>query len=116
MNEHISARMNWHDNGCDGCICTRPKSNTYCIGPHSFQENVITSKRDVEFEHEHAGTDIQGLNYIPPCSATINAFGSSIIRAYSPTPSWLSDGTEVRCQNPPSKNNSRKRFQFSRYC
>lgn len=33
---HLSARIAWHDNGWDGCICQEPHYNSSCI----VQENI----------------------------------------------------------------------------
>ena len=75
MTTHISARLAWHDSGWNGRICKNPKANTYCVGQYSFPGDMISLRRNIEAEEEHAGSAIKDLDYIPPCIWTCNAFG-----------------------------------------
>ncbi|HPN36714.1 MAG TPA: AAA family ATPase [bacterium] len=97
MTTHISARLAWHDNGWNGCICRNPKTNTYCIGPFSFPGDMIAERRNLEIENPYHGQSVDKVpDYYIPCLASINAFGSSSIPAQMPPPSWFKDKTSPR--------------------
>ena len=96
MTIHISARMAWHDNGWNGCVCRDPNGNTYCIGQFSFPGDMISEGRNLIFETRHRNTPVQQLGEVLPCLASINAFGPSPIPAKMPPPSWFNDGTSPR--------------------
>lgn len=68
---HLSARLAWHDNGWDGCVCQAPHLNASCI----VHENIRDARKD-EKEREHAGVHFVDLKgWLPPCSrdATVYA-------------------------------------------
>ena len=68
---HLSARLAWHDNGWDGCVCQAPHLNASCI-----VHQVIREARDDQKERDHAGVHFADLNgWRPPCSrdATVYA-------------------------------------------
>ena len=96
MTTHISARLAWHDSGWNGKICKNPKANTYCVGPYSFPGDMISLRRNIEAEEEHAGAAINDLDHIPPCIWSCNAFGEKELVTYNPPPSWFRDGTKVK--------------------
>ena len=96
MTVHLSARLAWHDNGWDGRICRRPKSNTYCVGQYSFPGPVIAEDRNVQWEESVGGRPIGDLDSAPPCIYSVNAFGAQELEASSPPPSWFRDDTEVK--------------------
>jgi hypothetical protein len=74
---HLSARLVWHDNGWDGCICRNPKANTSCIVHQHVREN----RRD-EDEQKSAGVPLQQLKIkLPPCSRDAGAFAPRPYRA-----------------------------------
>jgi len=95
MTTHISARIAWHDSGWNGHICRNPKGNTYCIGQHSYPGEMIASRRDTDWEQQHAGQPIKGLKQLPPCVYSANAFGTDLITSFAPPPSWFRDGTQI---------------------
>jgi len=68
---HLSARLAWHDNGWDGCICQQPHLNSSCI----FQEN-IRNDRDDDYERKHAGIHLSELSpdRLPPCCRDTGAY------------------------------------------
>ena len=49
MTTHISARLAWHDSGWNGRVCRDPKANTYCVGQHSYQKELLAT-RDLAWE------------------------------------------------------------------
>ncbi|MHB0858406.1 MAG: AAA family ATPase [Anaerolineae bacterium] len=93
MTIHISARLAWHDSGWNGCICRDPKANTYCVGPHSFPADTIVQDRRLEWEESLAGRPCAGLDGIPPCQYSVNAFGERPLQAHVDPPEWFGDGT-----------------------
>ncbi|MDY7040427.1 MAG: ATP-dependent RecD-like DNA helicase [Chloroflexota bacterium] len=67
---HLSARLAWHDNGWNGCICQAPHLNASCI----VQEQ-IRDGRDDELERAHAGVPLADLpGWLPPCTRDIAAY------------------------------------------
>lgn len=105
MINHISVRIAWHNDGWNGCICKKPKENTYCIGPHSYPGEMIAEARDIKWESQEkvAGHSCAKLENIPPCIYSINAFGMEQLRAYADPPSWFNDGSKRRYWDlPPS--------------
>jgi len=72
MATHLSARLVWHDNGWDGCLCQDPKANTSCIAHRHVRE----SRKDDE-EQASAGVPLQQLkDRLPPCSRDTGAFSA----------------------------------------
>lgn len=103
MTNHLSVRLAWHDAGWDGHICNNPKANVHCIGPRSYPGSKIGEERDLEWEEGVKGCHCQTLDKIPPCSYSINAFGSQPIRADSRPPEFFYDSTETKVFTlPPS--------------
>ena len=97
MTIHISARLAWHNNGWNGCVCNNPKGNTYCIGQFSFPGDMIAERRNLELEESLAGKPVHEIpDLFVPCLASINAFGSFPIPAQMPPPDWFSDKTSPR--------------------
>ena len=96
MTVHISARLAWHDRGWNGHICNDPKANTYCVGQNSFLQEAIASRRDLAWEIPLAGKPCHGLDGVPPCVHSINAFGAEPLAASSNPPTWCNDGTSPR--------------------
>lgn len=69
---HLSARLAWHDNGWDGCVCRAPHLNSSCI----VQDNIRDARVDDE-ERKCAGVCLANLKgWHPPCSRDINAHGA----------------------------------------
>ena len=68
---HITIRVPWHDNGWNGCVCTRPLDNISCLSLRRISEN----KRD-EVEVRCAGQRLDKLNdmNLPPCVAERASF------------------------------------------
>jgi len=96
MPKHLSVRLAWHDNGWNGRICKSPKDNTYCVGRYSFPGDVISQKRDLQWEEEHKNCHCSELDRIPPCSYSINAFGDREIIAESEPPDFFKDNTRTK--------------------
>ncbi len=96
MTTHISTRIAWHDSGWNGRICKNPKANTYCVGQYSFPGDMISERRQIEVEEDHAGEAIDDLDFIPPCIWSCNAFGEKELVTYNQPPSWFRDGTKVK--------------------
>ena len=94
--KHISARVAWHDNGWNGCICKNPKNNTYCTGQYSYPADTISKNRNTEWEQDRAGQSCTLIDGIPPCIYSINAFGTEKLQAFDPPPSWFNDTTEIK--------------------
>jgi hypothetical protein len=77
MTIHITARLAWHDNCWNGCVCEDPLSNTSCT-VHDY----IRDTRNDEVEEKNAGRHFSTIkDYEPPCSGEISLF--------SPTPSRI---------------------------
>lgn len=94
--KHISARVAWHDNGWNGCICKDPKANTYCTGQYSYPADTISDKRNLKWEQSNAGKPCEQLDGIPPCIYSINAFGEKELQALDPPPIWFRDNTKIK--------------------
>lgn len=70
MTTHLSARLAWHDNGWDGCVCQQPHLNASCI----VQQNIRDDRND-EQERQSAGIHLSSLNgWLPPCSRDTGAY------------------------------------------
>lgn len=70
MTTHLSARLAWHDNGWDGCICKQPHLNASCI----VQQNIREGRND-EQERMAAGIKLRDLDgWLPPCSRDTAAY------------------------------------------
>lgn len=96
MTIHLSARLAWHMDGWNGCICREPKANTYCVGQHSYPGSMILESRDLAWEQAHAGSTCAGLDAAPPCVYSLNAFGSQKLTAFADPPDFFFDDTERR--------------------
>jgi exodeoxyribonuclease V alpha subunit len=88
MGVHLSARLAWHMDGWDGHVCTKPEANTYCVGNYSFPGDQIRETRDLKWERARAGKPCAGLDGVPPCVYSINAFGKDTVTGYSDPPDW----------------------------
>jgi hypothetical protein len=99
---HISIRLPWHDRGWDGCICDKPMQNVYCKGFHSVNaEHIRKNKRDDIEKDSHGEMPTDELGYYPPCTETINVFGSkSIIHTHYPK-SFIRDTSPKSVTIPP---------------
>jgi hypothetical protein len=71
MTTHITVRMAWHDSGWNGHICQNPKANVYCVGRHSFPNEVIPNERNGEWEQRHKGIAANTLGNLLPCAWSI---------------------------------------------
>ncbi|MET3731304.1 ATP-dependent DNA helicase [Moheibacter stercoris] len=103
--KHISLRLAWHDDGWNGHICKNPKANTHCVGQHSYPGDLISQSRDIEWEQQNnvAGCHCSFLDRIPPCSYSINAFGTSAIWGESNPPDFFKDdSTGIQFEIPAS--------------
>lgn len=102
MTIHISARMAWHMDGWNGRVCKDPAANRYCIGPHSYPGDNIRERRDLEWEQKVAGKCCSGLDRLPPCIASINAFGADKMQAEDAPPKFFKTGNPTRWELPPA--------------
>ena len=93
MTIHISARLAWHDSGWNGHICKKPKANTYCVGPYSYPGDMIAQRRELDWEQDNAGVSCAKLAQIPPCTYSINAFGTEELTAFADPPNFFNDQT-----------------------
>jgi hypothetical protein len=93
MSKHISLRIAWHDEGWNGHVCLEPKKNTYCVGQQSFPGDLISKARDLEWEQQDnvAGCHCSAIDGIPPCSYSINAFGTKAVKGESYPPDFFRD-------------------------
>lgn len=98
MINHLSLRLAWHNDGWNGHICANPKSNTYCVGSHSYPGDVISTERDLDWESDEkvAGCHCSKIGGIPPCAYSINAFGTESIKAKADPPAFFRDNTESK--------------------
>lgn len=96
MPKHISLRLAWHDDGWNGHICHEPKKNTYCVGQQSYPGDLISNARDLNWEQqkEVAGCHCSTLDGIPPCSYSINAFGTKAVKGESNPPDFFRDDSK----------------------
>ncbi len=99
---HLSARLAWHMNGWNGHICTRPGSNRFCIGPHSYPGDKINGNRDLAWEEKVAGKPCSKIEGIPPCIYSINAFGRDSLTAYDDPPDFFGSGVRTKWSLPPA--------------
>lgn len=102
MTVHISARIAWHMDGWNGCVCKDPRSNTYCVGNYSYPGTLIREKRDLPWEEEVAGRPCASIEGGPPCIYSINAFGPDGLIAYADPPEFFKDGSRKNWDLPPS--------------
>ncbi|HEX8081577.1 MAG TPA: AAA family ATPase [Jatrophihabitans sp.] len=102
MTNHLSARIAWHMDGWNGRVCQQPATNTYCVGAHSFPGEAIRESRDLPWEQSNAGRHCDGLDGIPPCVYSINAFGDSSITGFSDPPSWYPAEQRITWEMPAS--------------
>lgn len=105
MIKHISARIAWHNEGWNGHICKNPRENTYCVGRYSYPGEMIAERRDLNWEIQEniVGSSCAKLDKIPPCTCSINAFGTEKIKTYSEPPVWFKDGSQTKHWDlPPS--------------
>jgi RecD/TraA family predicted helicase len=96
MSVHISLRLAWHDDGWNGHVCKNPKANTHCVGQHSYPGDLIKESRNLEWESKEgvAGCHCSQIDGIPPCSYSINAFGTSGMKGESNPPDFFNDDSK----------------------
>lgn len=102
MTVHISARVAWHNDGWNGCVCKNPAANTYCVGAQSYPGQLISEKRSLEWENQVSGRHSKSLDRIPPCCFSYNTFGSEEAPAESEPPAWFNTTQIRRWMLPPS--------------
>jgi exodeoxyribonuclease V alpha subunit len=97
MPTHITARLAWHSDGWNGSICKAPEKNTYCVGCKSYPGDVIARERKLDLERPLAGRQGDQLEgYVPPCSYSYNAFGTSEVPSASNPPDFFFGGATRR--------------------
>jgi len=89
MSWHLTARLAWHDDGWNGHICSAPQKNTYCVGAHSYPGEMISERRDLEWEKSCAGKSCSGLDTVPPCIYSMNAFGTQALKSFAEPPAFF---------------------------
>ena len=96
MAKHISLRLAWHDDGWNGHVCKNPKANTYCVGLQSYPGSLIKESRDLSWESQDdvAGCHCSMVDGIPPCSYSINAFGTGNVKGESSPPDFFKDDSK----------------------
>lgn len=101
---HISARLAWHDDGWNGCVCSNPKRNTYCVGSSSYPGDVIGEQRDLDWESREdvAGRPCAEIDGVPPCVYSVNAFAKQSMTAVSDPPDFFRSGERRQWDLPPA--------------
>ena len=102
MATHLSARLAWHMDGWNGHICRNPGGNHHCIGPHSYPGTEIKDNRNLAWETSVAGKPCSGLDGIPPCIYSVNAFGGDTLTAAHEPPKFFTSGSRTTWQLPPA--------------
>lgn len=69
------------------------RSQHICVGNYSYPGGLIAKRRSLEWEGPRAGRPCRGLDGIPPCSYSINAFGLDEMFAAADPPEWFNEGT-----------------------
>lgn len=82
--------------GWNGHICRNPAANTYCTGQYSYPGARIGETRDLQWEQSNSGRCCSEISSIPPCIASINAFGSKQLTAFADVPVFFNDKTRRR--------------------
>jgi exodeoxyribonuclease V alpha subunit len=68
MTTHMSARLVWHDNSWNGCVCQDPLANTSCL-VHDY----IREGREDNIEKANACKPFKQIkDYEPPCSGDMS--------------------------------------------
>ncbi len=106
MTVHLSARIAWHMDGWNGHVCKDPAANTYCVGAQSFPGEAIKENRELPWETQHAGKHCAGLDDVPPCVYSINAFGDRPVTGFSDPPSWYPAEQRLTWEMPASTQGS----------
>ncbi|WP_263356156.1 AAA family ATPase [Acidicapsa ligni] len=88
--------------GWNGHICTKPSSNRFCIGPHSYPGEKINESRDLAWEEQVAGKSCSKIDGIPPCIYSINAFGREALTAFDDPPDFFGSGKRTKWHLPPA--------------
>jgi len=93
---HVTARIAWHCDGWNGHICKAPQKNTYCVGTRSYPGNMISERRDLEWEKSSAGKACFKIEGSPPCIYSINAFGTDTLTSFADPPEFFNSGAVKR--------------------
>lgn len=101
MTVHVTARLAWHADGWNGCVCKAPRANGHCIGLRSYPGQLIAETRDLAFEEANAGTAGASLSAPLPCCYSVNAFGQESIQAQAKPPDFFQDSTKTRMWTVP---------------
>lgn len=99
---HMSLRLAWHDHGWDGHVCQNPCNNPYCVGAHSYPGDLISTKRNLEFEKKHVGESAEKFPCEIACGLSINAFGKETVTTAVAPPNWWNQGDDVVFTLPPA--------------
>lgn len=86
---HVTARIAWHNDGWNGHICKDPQKNTYCVGTHSYPGDMISERRNLDWEKGCSGKACSEINGIPPCIYSINAFGKEALTSFADPPDFF---------------------------
>jgi exodeoxyribonuclease V alpha subunit len=75
---HLSARLAWHDNGWDGCICREPHLNSSCVVLENIREKRVKVEDKARAE---AGVRLSELSgWLPPCCRDTAAYADKGFR------------------------------------
>lgn len=88
--------------GWNGHICQNPSGNRHCVGPHSYPGDYIKEKRNLAWEENVAGKSCFGIEGIPPCIYSINAFGTEQLTAANEPPNFFTSGSRTSWPLPPA--------------
>jgi ATP-dependent exoDNAse (exonuclease V) alpha subunit len=110
---HVSVRLPWHDRAWDGRACNDSASNWYCGGFHS-----VNAERMRTYKFVNASEKCQSLGENgevvdkPPCTETINVFGTETIKHTHIPPSFLfKGGTKPRDEDLPAYSSGTWNFE-----
>ncbi len=98
---HISARVAWHDNGWNGCICRNPACNTHCQGAHSYPGDKIAKGKNSSWEASVAGQRIALLTQDVTCGFSAHAFDPEPATMFDDPPDFFTGGERVLWDVPP---------------
>jgi exodeoxyribonuclease V alpha subunit len=79
---HITARLVWHDNAWDGCVCQNPVANTSCI----VHQHIREGRNDVKEQTSRGLPLLQLVDELPPCSRDSGAYSTRPYKAVHSDP------------------------------
>ena len=71
---HLTLRVPWHDRKWDGCVCSEPQRNSYCVVLDRIREERKDDEEADKTKHFSKLTQ----DKLPPCKAESGFFMSSL--------------------------------------